>query len=377
MRLPTVGGDHAQIDEAEATRMIHYAIDHGVNYFDTAYGYHGGNSERFLGRALKGGYREKVRVATKMPTNEVKEYADFDRLLNEQLSKLDLPYIDFYLLHGLRKDRWDAVHGLGYISWAEKALADGRVRHLGFSFHDSYEALKAIIDDFGGWTMCQIQYNYMNEQVQAGTEGLEYAAGKGLAVVVMEPLLGGRLVDPPAEIQQIWASDGRGRSPAEWGFDWLWNKPQVTVALSGMSTMQQVEENIANASRSSTNMLSDEDLALVARVRDQYQNLCPIPCTDCKYCMPCPNGVNIPRNFATFNGGAMYNKWDDARKGYTRWLPEPERANACIQCRQCEDKCPQNIIISEWMPLVHAVLGEDQFYDRDACMRLNGSAALR
>ena len=297
MRLPTLGGDHAQIDEPEATRMVHYAIDHGVNYFDSAYGYHSGNSERFLGRALKGGYREKVRIATKMPTGEVKEYGDFDRLLNEQLSKLDVPSIDFYLLHGLRKERWEFVYNLGYTSWAEKALADGRVRHLGFSFHDSFDALKAIIDAFDGWTMCQIQYNYMNEQVQAGTKGLEYAAEKGLAVVVMEPLLGGRLVNPPAAVQEIWDVDGRGRTSAEWGFDWLWNKPQVTVALSGMSTMQQVQENVVFAGRSGAHILSEADLALVARVRDQYQELCPIPCTDCKYCMPCPNGVNIPHNF--------------------------------------------------------------------------------
>jgi predicted aldo/keto reductase-like oxidoreductase len=374
MRLPTLGGDHAQIDEAEATRIVRYAIDHGVNYFDSAYGYHSGNSERFLGRALKGGYREKVRVATKMPTGEVKEYADFDRLLNEQLSKLDLPYIDFYLLHGLRKERWDAVYNLGYISWAEKALADGRVRHLGFSFHDSYDALKAIIDAFDGWTMCQIQYNYMNEEVQAGTKGLEYAASKGLAVVVMEPLLGGRLVNPPAEVEAIWQSDGRGRSPAEWGFDWLWNKPQVTVALSGMSTMQQVQENIASANRSGTNILSEADLALVARVRDQYQQLCPIPCTDCKYCMPCPNGVNIPHNFSMFNGGAMYNKWEDARKGYTGRFPEPERASACIQCRECEDKCPQKIEISQWMPYVHQVLGEGKPHDETLCPQTRASA---
>jgi uncharacterized protein len=371
MRLPILGGDHAQIDEPEATRMIHHAIDQGVNYFDSAYMYHGGNSERVLGRALKGGYRQKVRVATKMPVGEVKEYADFDRLLNEQLAKLDLEQIDFYLLHGLRKERWDFVYNLGYPAWAEKALADGRVAHLGFSFHDSTEVLKAIIDAFPHWTMCQIQYNYMNEQIQAGTVGLEYAASKGLAVVVMEPLLGGRLVDPPAEVQAIWDNEGGSRSPAEWALDWLWNKPEVSVALSGMSTMQQVVENLASASRSGVHMLSEADLALVARARDQYNQLCPIPCTDCKYCMPCPNGVNIPRNFSTFNGGASYNKWEDARKGYIRWLPEPERASACIQCRVCEDKCPQRIVISEWMTYVQRVLGEGEAYDRNVCATMN------
>jgi hypothetical protein len=245
---------------------------------------------------------------------------------------------------------------------AEKAVADGRIGHLGFSFHDSYEAFQEIIDAYGGWAMCQIQYNYMNEDVQAGTKGLQYAATKGLAVVVMEPLLGGRLVSPPPAVQGLWDAAPRQRSAADWALHWLWNKPEVSVALSGMSTMEQVHQNVDAAEASSVGSFTEEELRLVQRVRDKYNELCPIPCTQCRYCMPCPNGVDIPRNLATLNNGAMYNGFSDARRGYQH-IPEEARASACIQCRQCEDLCPQSIEISAWMPVVHEVLGEGRSYE--------------
>jgi predicted aldo/keto reductase-like oxidoreductase len=360
MRLPTVGGDSSNIDEPEAIRMLHYAIDHGVNYLDTAYPYHGGNSERVVGRALKGGYRQKVRLATKLPAWAVESQGDFDRYLNEQLEKLQVEHIDFYLLHGMRASRWEKMLEYNILAQAEKALTDGRIGYLGFSFHDSFDVFKSIIDAYDNWTFCQIQYNYMNEQEQAGTEGLEYAAAQGLAVVVMEPLLGGKLVDPPQPIRELWDTASQKRSPADWALQWLWNKPQVSVVLSGMSTMQQVQQNVASASR--VGALSAEDLALVGQIRDKYDELCPIPCTQCRYCMPCPNGVDIPRNFAVFNNGVMYNTFGGARRQYGR-IPEDARASACIQCRECEDLCPQSILISEWMPLVHQVLGEGRPFE--------------
>jgi predicted aldo/keto reductase-like oxidoreductase len=365
MRLPTLGGDRSLIDEPEATRMLHYAIDHGVNYLDTAYPYHGGNSERFVGRALQGGYREKVMLATKLPVRMVERTEDFDRFLDEQLEKLQTDHIDFYLFHGLRAPRWETVCTLGLLDRAERALADGKIRHLGFSFHDTFEMFKQIIDAYDGWTMCQIQYNYMNEQEQAGTAGLEYAASKGLAVVVMEPLLGGKLVDPPPSIQELWDEAKVRRSPAAWAFNWLWNKPQVSVALSGMSAMDHVVENVASASVSGVGSLTEEELDLVARVRTKYAEICPIPCTQCGYCMPCPNGVDIPGNFALLNNAAMYNSYGDARRRYGR-MPEGSRASACIQCRECEELCPQDILISEWMPVVHQVLGEGKPYEECA-----------
>ncbi|MBN1976584.1 MAG: aldo/keto reductase [Anaerolineae bacterium] len=362
MRLPTIGGESANIDEPEATKMVHYAIDRGVNYVDTAYPYHGGNSERFVGRALKGGYREKVKLATKLPCWKVETAGDFDALLDEQLEKLQEEHIDFYLLHALNKERWPQVRDLGVREWAEGAIADGRIGHIGFSFHDDYDAFQMIIDDYEGWTFCQIQHNYIDIENQAGTKGLKYAASKGLAVVIMEPILGGRLVDPPQPIQALWDSAATKRAPADWALQWLWNQPEVSVVLSGMSAMQHVEENVASAAASGVGTLTEEDLALVAQVREKYEELCPIPCTKCGYCMPCPNGVDIPRNFAVYNEGVMYDKPDRAREGYNNWMPEEKRASQCIQCRECEEKCPQSIVISEWMPIVHAVLGEGQEY---------------
>ena len=363
MRLPTIGGEHKNIDEPEATRMVRYAIDNGVSYLDTAYPYHGGNSERFLGRALQDGYREKVYLATKMPVWEVKVADDFDRLLNEQLEKLQADHVDFYLLHALSKgeDSWPKVRDLGVLDWAQGAMGDGRFGHLGFSFHDDFDVFQEIVDATDLWTLCQVQYNYMDIENQAGTKGVQYAASKGLAVVNMEGLLGGRLVDAPAEVQALWDSAPVKRTPVEWALHWLWNQPEISVVLSGMSTMEQVEQNLASADASSIGTLDAEDLSLVAQVREKYNELCPIPCTDCKYCMPCPNGVEIPRNFSNYNQGNMYNIPEKAREWYGN-MAEEKRASACIQCRECEEKCPQHILISEWMPIVDEVLGEGKPY---------------
>ncbi|MBC7234458.1 MAG: aldo/keto reductase [Chloroflexi bacterium] len=365
MRLPTKG-DPAAIDEGLAMRMLAYAVDHGVNYFDTAYGYHAGESERFLGRFLENGHRQRVKVATKLPCSRVEVREDMDRILNEQLEKLRVEHIDFYLLHGLRKERWEQMLSFDVLSWLERAQADGRIGYLGFSFHDSTAVLKEILDAYEGWDFCQIQYNFMNEGYQAGTEGLRYAASKGLGVVVMEPLLGGWLVDPPEPIQRIWDRASVRRTPAEWGLQWVWNHPEVSVALSGMSSMQQVEENVASAERSGVHTLTAEELDIVARVRDTYKALCPIPCTGCRYCMPCPNGVDIPRVFDGLNRGVMYGNLEEARRRYLR-MEEGQRASACMACRLCEAECPQGIPISEWMPFVHRVLGEGMSYDPEAC----------
>ncbi len=350
MRLPTFGGDPAQIDEPEATRMIRYAIDHGVNYLDTAYPYHQGNSERFLGRALQGGYRERIRLATKMPTWMVKSADDFDRYLDEQLERLQTPYVDLYLLHGLRAERWQAVRDLGVREWAERKIAEGKFKRLGFSFHDSFEVFCQILNEYDGWAMCQIQYNYMDEQHQAGVRGLRLAAERGLAVVVMEPLRGGLLAGPPpASVQTIWDSAAVRRTPAEWALRWLWNQPEVTVVLSGMSTFQQVVENIASAEQAVVGALSADELTLIGRVRDQYRALTPIPCSDCRYCQPCPNNVAIPRVFEFYNIAIVYNALERARQGYARWLRDEERADRCLECGECESKCPQGIRIIEWL----------------------------
>ena len=362
MRLPTRSDDKTDVDADEAIRMIRYAIDHGVNYVDTAYPYHGGESERVVGRALLDGYRERVRLATKLLCRIVESPDDFDRLLNEQLQKLQTDHIDFYLLHNLNKTVWPKMSAMDVFTWAEGAIADGRIGHLGFSFHDEYPLFQEIIDAYDGWTFCQIQYNYMDIEHQAGTKGLQYAASKGLAVVVMEPLRGGSLVDPPEEIQALWDEGPPGRTPVDWALNWVWNQPEATLALSGMSAMAHVEQNLASAERAAVRILTADDLALVDRVREKYKALCPIPCTQCGYCMPCPNGVDIPRNFANYNEGLMYNKPERARMAYKRWIPDEQRASACIQCRECEEKCPQSILISEWMPVVDQVMGQGEAY---------------
>jgi hypothetical protein len=245
------------------------------------------------------------------------------------------------------------------LDWAETAIADGRIGNLGFSFHDDYQAFKMIVDAYDRWTFCQIQYNYMDIENQAGTIGLRYAASKGLAVVIMEPILGGRIVDPPQPVKDIWDTAETRRLPADWALQWLWDQPEVSVVLSGMSTMQHVEENVASAKKSGVSILTMDELKLIDHVRVKYNELSPIPCTKCEYCLPCPNGVNIPRNFEIYNEMVMYDKKDGAQTTYNKWFAEDERAVNCLDCKDCEELCPQKIPISEWMPKIHEALATE------------------
>jgi len=362
MRLPTVNGKSGNIDQVKVTEMICRAIEAGVNYVDTAYVYHEQKSEIALGKALQGGYRERVRIATKSPIWLLNESADFDRLLSEQLQRLQTESIDFYLLHALNRDSWTKIQRLDLLRRAEAARADGRIRHLGFSFHDNLETFKQILDGYDAWDFCQIQYNYMDAAAPDGTEGLHYAAARGLAVVIMEPLLGGKLaLDLPAT-RPLWDSASQKRKPADWALQWLWNLPEVSLVLSGMSTLEQVEENLNSASVSGTGMLNSAEIELVNRVRDVVKSLSPIPCTSCEYCLPCPNGVNIPRNFDVYNRVAMFDIIDDCRNEYKRFIPDGQKAAACIQCDECLSKCPQQIPISTWLPVVEEVLGLNRPY---------------
>jgi predicted aldo/keto reductase-like oxidoreductase len=359
MRLPTLDGNRMSpnIDEAEALRMIRHAIDSGVNYVDTAYPYHGGQSEVVVGKALKDGYREKVRLATKLPVWLVESPADFDRLLNEQLQKLGTDHIDYYLLHALNRTRWsDIILKHGLLARAEAALADGRIRHLGFSFHDESESFDEILNGSKLWSFCQIQYNYMDIETQAGVRGLKLAADKGLAVVVMEPLMGGRLSDPPKDVQAAMQNFPKQRTATDWALQWLWDQPEVSVILSGMSTMAQVEENLRSAENARCGSFSAEEQALIGKVREMYHARTAIPCTRCSYCMPCPNNLNIPGNFELFNYAHLYDDVAGARLKYQAFLTEAERSGSCIDCGICEDLCPQGIEISDWMPKVTALL---------------------
>ncbi len=350
MRLPLKGTDYSDIDEAQSIEMIRYAIDRGVNYLDTAYGYHGGKSEIVVSKALKGGYREKVKVATKLPTWAVNTASDMDRYLNEQLKKLDLDHIDFYLFHDLNKERWAKLERLEALSWAEKMIQQGNIGQIGFSFHDDQETFKKIIDSYP-WTFCQIQYNYLDIYHQAGQAGLQYAAQKGIAVVIMEPLRGGRLAHPPEEVQKIFDEAPVKRSPVAWALLWLWNQKEVSVVLSGMSNLDQVKENIEIASSSGVGLLSPEELKVIERAREAFESLPSINCNMCNYCLPCPNGVNIPRNFELYNKAFQEGAFEDARRKYLA-LPEEERASSCLRCGDCESLCPQELPIPELLEKV-------------------------
>ena len=359
MRLPTVDGNPngPNIDEPAAVRLIRHAIEQGVNYFDTAYIYHEGNSETLLGKALRG-QRDKVKIATKSPVWLIQKEDDFDRILNEQLRKLQTNHIDFYLLHGLDKGRWnETLPKYKLLEKAEAAIRDGRIGHLGFSFHDNYESFPDIINGYNGWTFCQIQYNYMDTANQAGTRGLKLAAAKGLAVIIMEPLLGGRLAHPPASITRLLESAAVKRSPADWALQWLWNQPEVSVVLSGMSNMDQLTANLDSASRARSRSFQASDYKIIAELKQKYQQRAAIPCTKCGYCMPCPNGVNIPADFDMYNDAFLYEDIPGARFKYQIFIPEAARAAACVACHDCEEHCPQKIPISDWMPKVHALLG--------------------
>ncbi|MGI6358632.1 MAG: aldo/keto reductase [Bacillota bacterium] len=361
MRLPIVDGDSSKINEPEAIKMIRYAIDHGVNYVDTAYNYHGGNSEYLVAIALQGGYREKVYLATKCPTWLVEQPEDFDRLLNEQLQKLNTDHIDMYLLHSLDPSRWENCVKNDVFNFVARAKADGRIKRIGFSFHSELPLFKQIVDAHQ-WDFCQIQFNYMDENYQAGLEGLRYAANKGLAVVIMEPLRGGRLTNNvPSEVQAIWDQAPIKRSAAEWALRWVWNFPEVSLLLSGMSNMQHVEENVRIAGQAQANSLTDEELALVSRAKEFYLGRTKVHCTGCEYCLPCPAGVAIPSLFTMYNEASIYNlPRERVLQSYARMAEGNKHAALCLECGQCEDACPQNLPIRRHLKAVHQEYGQEK-----------------
>ncbi len=350
MRLPIKAGKPHLIDEEKAQAMVDYALRHGVNYFDTAYVYHSevpfraGMSEVFLGRAVKA-HRQKVHLATKLPSWFVENRADMDRFLDEQLERLQTDHIDFYLIHSLTADLWKRLSGLGIPAFLDAAIADGRIKRAGFSFHDDGLAFKPIVDAYD-WSFCQIQYNFMDEDYQAGRAGLEYAAAKGLGVIVMEPLRGGGLAARvPAEVQAVWDGAPVKRTPVEWALRFVWNRPEVSVVLSGMTEPAHVEENVKLAEGGRPNSLTPEELALIREAKAIYQARTRVNCTSCGYCLPCPQGVAIPANFEQLNKLAIYRDGEAANFFYFHILKEEQRASRCEECGQCEELCPQHIPI--------------------------------
>jgi len=355
MRFPTFGDDK-KIERTETNRLLARAVDGGVNYFDTAWPYHGGESEEVVGEFFAGGGRDQVLLATKMPVWKLNEADDLDRIFEQQLEKLKTDHIDFYLMHALEAKWWTRLKELDGLTWAERMKEQGKIRYLGFSFHDGYQVFVDIIDGYDGWDFCQVQYNYMNETIQAGTAGVAYAAQSGLGIVIMEPLLGGALASPPDEVRSVFAEAQDSRSPVEHALRWLWDKPDVGVILSGMSTMEQLEENLAIADRSPVGCMPSAEIDLFRRAKTLYEEMRPVPCTSCRYCMPCPHGVYIPDNFETINNYSMYGNRRGAEWRYNKDLGEEHQASACTECGECEPKCPQQIPIIESLKMVHKEL---------------------
>ena len=368
MRLPQRRLNRLRAETEESINLIRHGIDLGINYIDTAWFYHLGDSERIVGQALQDGYRERVHLVTKLPMPLVRATESFDRYLNAQLEKLQTGYLDIYLFHGLNAGSFAKAKQLGLFEKMEEAKAQGRIRHIGFSFHDTLPVFKEIIDYYD-WEMAQIQYNYMDTGIQATSEGLAYAHSKGIAVVIMEPLKGGQLANPPAKALEIMRASGYNRTPVDWALQFLWNNPQVAVVLSGMGNQQMVDENCASADRSGINSLSREEEEVIGRLAEAYRSGILVPCTACEYCMPCPEGVNIPQNFAILNNVAMEHsrirRWQVGR-GYKKLAASEEtldkdnpngNASMCIACGECLDKCPQQINIPEELEKVHAILG--------------------
>lgn len=342
MRFPVTA--EGKIDREQAKAMLLKAVDSGVNYFDTAYVYHGGESENFLGDLLEEtGIRDEINIATKLPTWEVKCENDFDRLLNEQLENLKTDHIDYYLLHALDNDRYEnIVKKFKLIDHMNRAKADGRIRHIGFSFHDDLAAFKKIVDANPDWEFCQIQYNYINTDYQAGTEGLCYAHKKGLDVIIMEPLLGGKLANP---VEQVKAVLDPSRTPVEWALDYLWGREEVSVILSGMGAMEQVCANLEYADKAEVGMLSEAELEMLKRAKHIYETMSKVPCTKCNYCMPCPYGLDIPAIYEIYNLTAAMHKETPA----AMYKKLQVKADKCMKCRACERVCPQDIKTSKLM----------------------------
>lgn len=352
MRLPVT--KEGKIDEMRAVNQIRSAIDQGVNYLDTAWPYHAGQSEIVLGHALMDGYREKVKVATKLPSWEIKTRKDMDRYLNAQLEKLGVDYIDYYMLHALNKVSWEQLDALGVRKFLDRAFADGRIRNAGFSFHGAVEDFKIIVDGYP-WTFCQIQYNFLDQQNQAGTEGMVYAAKRDLGIIVMEPLRGGNLglPDQPAEVKAIWDRADKKCTPAEWALRWVWNHPEVIVVLSGMNDETHIKQNLEIAETALPGSLSETELKLIDEAAHTYGRLMKVGCTGCGYCMPCPSGVMIPGIFEVVNKIHLFGEREIGMIQYALRMSgtlsgtDPGYASLCIACGECVAKCPQGIDIPD------------------------------
>jgi len=335
--------------------VIRTAIDKGVNYVDTAYMYHEGNSEIVVGKALKDGYREKVFLADKMPIWLLRSEEDLETIFQKQLDKLNVDVIDFYLVHNITAPLWKRVLKYNVIEFLERKKAEGKIKHLGFSFHDSLELFKEVID-YHPWDFCQIQLNYMDVEFQAGLEGLKYASAKGIPVIIMEPLKGGKLTDIlPESIQVYWEKAPVKRTPAEWALRWVADFPEVLTILSGMHTAEQVEENIRIADEAEPNSLTTEEHEIIRKVSDEYNNLIQYSCTSCRYCLPCPVKIEIPSVISLYNNWFLYEGNNKVKSDFNMWIHPERTPSVCTTCRACEGHCPQHLPISDIMKKAAAI----------------------
>lgn len=350
MRLPTTDGvaSSENIDEEESIKMIRYAIDNGLNFIDTAYPYHGQKSELLVAKALKDGYREKVMLSTKCPMWFVKTEDDFDKYLNEQLEKLETDYLDYYFLHALNEGAWKTICDLKILEKAEQAKKEGKIKNIGFSFHDKLEAFETILNGYDKWDFCMLQLNYVDTEYQGGLTGIKQAYAKGLDIFVMEPLQGGKIANLPPKFKKVFDESGFEKSEVEWAFDFIWNMPEISIVLSGMSTMEQVKTGIEYASRSSVGMLSKKEVDAIENVGQMFRDLKAVPCTKCSYCMPCHKGVNIPNVLTLYNEVNLYDDFEKTKNTYDK-MNDANKAHNCIDCKICEKMCPQKIKIGTEM----------------------------
>jgi hypothetical protein len=358
MRLPIIDGDTKTIDVAKADEMLDYALAHGVNYIDTAYPYHGGESEKFIGKYLqKRGNRKDIFLATKLPPWFVNEKADMDKVLDEQMERLNTDYFDFYLLHALNAKSWEKLKEMNVLEWCEKKKREGRIKHIGFSFHDHFHVFKQIIQDYDKWEFCQIMYNYIDTKYQAGRKGLKLARKKKIDVIVMEPIRGGLLVkEPPLEIQKLWRKFSNRMTYADGALQWVWHHEEIPLALSGMTTLQQVQENIESADKARVNCFTNDEMHLFQKIRRTYHKRSPIRCTSCKYCEPCPQGVAISSCLGAYMQSNIYDDMERSVMMYNNFIKEENRADKCIECGECESKCPQKVPIIKSLKEAHKLL---------------------
>ena len=354
------GGILSSFDPEIAKDQVRYAIDNGVNYLDTAWPYHRGTSESFLGEYILSDktIREKVYIATKLPCMMIFKKEKMDEIFNKQLEKLKVDFIDYYLMHSLDGPTWERMKKLDIIDFIEKVKKENKVRHVGFSFHGSREDYMKIIDEYD-WDFVQLQYNIVDEHFQAGIEGINRAAEKNMGVIIMEPLRGGSLSGMiPKEVQEIYDSADSNRSAVDWALSWIYNNPNVTLVLSGMNEMAHVKENVDIADKSSSKSFSKNEIKVIEKVRDKYLELMKVGCTGCSYCMPCPAGINIPDIFKYYNSYHMFDNFKSKidyvmYSGVKTLDGKPHWTTSCIDCGKCEKACPQNIEIRKEFKLVH------------------------